>query len=263
MLTLGKKQRIKNEDWLNAVNNIENTISKEEIDKLTQTAVAQIKAETKGKSCAYAWSAGKDSIVLGKICEKAGITDCMIGLCDLEYPAFIEWIQKNKPKKCEIINTGLDLNWLSAHQNMLFPQDSVTAGKWFSIVQHKAQRQYFKEHNLDILLLGRRRADGNYIGKGSNIYTDSKGVTRFSPISDWTHEQILAFLHYNKVPLPPIYEWKNGYLCGTHPWPSRQWTGSIENGWQEVFDIDKSVVIAAAEKIPSAKAFLLKGGEQA
>jgi hypothetical protein len=56
--------------------------------------------------------------------------------------------------------------------------------------------------------------------------------------------------------MPPIYEWHNGYYCGTHPWPARQWTGSVENGWKEVYEIDQSIVTEAAEFIPSAKAFL-------
>ena len=66
----------------------------------------------------------------------------------------------------------------------------------------------------------------------------------------------MPYIHYHQLPLPPIYGWKNGYLCGTHPWPARQWTGSIENGWREVYDIDPSIVLAAAEKIDSARAFL-------
>ena len=139
---------------------------------------------------------------------------------------------------------------------MLFPQDSAVAGQWFSIVQHRAQRLYCKAHNLDLLLVGRRRADGNYVGRGSNCYTDRHGVTRYSPLAEWGHEHVLAYIHYHKLPLPPIYGWKNGYLCGTHPWPARQWTGSIENGWREVYDIDPSVVTAATEKIESARAFL-------
>lgn len=122
-------------------------------------------------------------------------------------------------------------------------------------MQHRAQRIYSKTHGLDLIILG-RRADGNYVGRGSNIYTDGKGVTRFSPLADWTHEQILAFIHYNQLPVPPIYSWPNGYLCGTHPWPARQWTGSVENGWREVYGIDPSIVIGAAEKIDSARAFL-------
>lgn len=261
MLTLRKKQCTKNEDWLQTFDNIESIITKKEIEKLTKETVNKIKAVVSGKRAAYAWSAGKDSLVLGKLCEAAGITNCMIAVCDLEYPDFMNWVIGNKPSECQVINVGLNLDWLSKHQNMLFPQDSTTAGKWFSIVQHKAQKQYFKEQDLDMLLLGRRCADGNYTGKNSNIYTDRNGITRFSPMADWKHEHIIAFLHYNKVSLPPIYKWKNGFLCGTHPWPARQWTDSIENGWQEVYDIDPSIVKNAAEKIESANSFLAKGGK--
>ena len=256
---LKRKQSNSNSDWFIAVENIENTVSKDEITALTEKTVEKITEKTVDKKCAYAWSAGKDSIVLSKLCEMAGITSSMIAVCNLEYPEFMKWIEENKPKNCEIINVGYDIKWLAKHQSMLFPQDSTTAAHWFSIVQHKAQKQYFKEKNLDIIILGRRKADGNYVGRGDNIYTDGKGVTRYSPLSEWTHEQLLAFIHYNKLSLPPIYRWKNGYLCGTHPWPARQWTGSVENGWKEIYAIDKSIVIKAAEYIPSAKLFL--GGD--
>lgn len=107
-----------------------------------------------------------------------------------------------------------------------------------------------------MLLLGRRRADGNYVGKGDNVYTNGQGITRYSPLSDWTHEQVLAYIHYYNLEMPPIYNWKNGYVCGTHPWPARQWTGSIENAWAEIYVIDSSIVIEAAECIQSAKEFL-------
>ena len=191
----------------------------------------------------------------------AGVTDSMIGVCNLEYPAFMAWVEANKPEGCAIINTGQDLEWLSKHPEMLFPQDSKTAAQWFSIVQHRAQRLYFKAHKLDSIILGRRRADGNYVGRKSNIYTDVKGITRFSPLSDWSHEHILAFIHYHQLPLPPIYGWANGYLCGTHPWPARQWTGGEENGWREVYNIDKSVVITAADYLPGACAYLEVAGK--
>lgn len=255
-MSLGRKQRIDNSAWLEAVATIEEAVSRAELDELTAATVADIKATTTGKRAAYAWSAGKDSIVLGKLCEAAGVTDSMIGVCDLEYPAFAAWIEEHKPAGCEVINTHQDIDWLVEHQEMLFPKDSAAAGRWFSIVQHRAQREYFKAHELDVIILGRRRADGNYVGRNSNIYTDGKGVTRFSPLAAWKHEHILAYIHYHQLPLPPIYGWKNGYLCGTHPWPARQWTGSIENGWREVYDIDPGIVLAAAEKIDSARAFL-------
>lgn len=253
---LGRKQRIKNSEWLNAMENIESLVSKKDLESLVKMTVADIKKKTKGKKAAFAWSAGKDSLVLGQICHMAGIDACVLVICNLEYPAFLKWVEGNKPPELEIINTGQDLGWLSNHPHMLFPQDSKTAAQWFHIVQHRGQARYYKDHELDVLLLGRRRADGNYVGKGENIYTNGQGITRYSPLSEWSHEQVLAFIHYYNVALPPIYEWKNGYLCGTHPWAARQWTGSVENGWKEVYEIDRSVVKEAAEHIPSAKAFL-------
>lgn len=253
---LGKKQSIRNTDWLEAIKNIESVVKKKDLDKRIRETIKEIKQETSGKRAAYAWSGGKDSIVLGAICEMAGIKDCVLVVCDLEYKDFMEWVERNKPEKLVIENTGQNLEWLAAHPNMLFPQDSKTAAQWFHIVQHRGQARYYKANNLDILLLGRRRADGNYVGKGSNIYTNGQGITRYSPLSDWSHEEILAFIHYYNAEIPPIYAWNNGYLCGTHPWAARQWTGSVENGWKEVYEIDSNIVMEAASLIPSAKKFL-------
>lgn len=253
---LGRKQSAKNEDWLKAVEEIENLISKEELDEMVSAAVDDIRQETAGKKAAYAWSGGKDSLVLAEICRMAGIMDCMLAVCDLEYPAFMDWIEANKPDGLKIINTGQNLEWLANHPEMLFPRDSQMAARWFSIVQHRAQAKYYKAHDLDMILLGRRRADGNFCGRGSNIYTDGKGVTRYSPLAAWKHEAVLGFIHYFQVPVPPIYSWPNGYLCGTHPWPARQWTGSESLGWAEVYRIAPDVVQEAAAYFPEADKYL-------
>ncbi len=253
---LGRKQRIKNSDWIEVFGKIEQLVPKKELDELVEETVKEIKKKSKGKKAAYAWSGGKDSLVLGELCQRAGITPCVLVISNLEYKAFIEWVERHKPPELSVINTGQDMKWLSAHQQMLFPQDSKIAARWFQIIQHRGQAKYYKENELDMLLLGRRRADGNYVGRGDNIYTNGQGVTRYSPISDWTHEQVLAYIHYYNLEMPPIYEWKNGYLCGTHPWPARQWTGSVENDWAEIYEIDSAIVTEAAEHIQSAKDFL-------
>ena len=253
---LGRKQRIKNSDWIDTFEKIEQLVSKKELDQLVEKTVKEIKKKTKGKKAAYAWSGGKDSLVLGEICQRAGITPCVLVICDLEYKAFIEWVEGHKPPELSIINTEQDIKWLATHLQMLFPQDSKFAARWFQIVQHRGQTKYYKEQELDMLLLGRRRADGNYVGKGDNIYINGPGVTRYSPMSDWTHEQVLAYIHYYNLEMPPIYDWKNGYLCGTHPWPARQWTGSVENAWAEIYEIDSSIVTEAAKHIQSAKDYL-------
>lgn len=257
---LGRKQNIKNEEWLAAVASIEETVSRQEIDELTAAAVKEIQKRIGKNKAAYAWSGGKDSIVLGHICEQAGVSASLIGVSNLEYPEFMRWIEENKPKCCEIINTGQDLKWLAAHKWMLFPENSAVAARWFSIVQHAAQRRYFKEHEVNILLLGRRKADGNFVGRGGNIYTDGNGVVRYSPLAEWRHEEVLAYIHYHRLPLPPIYSWQNGYKCGTHPWPARQWTKG--NGWAEVYKIDSSIVEEAAGYIPAAADYLKEVGDR-
>lgn len=170
-------------------------------------------------------------------------------------PAFIAWIEQNKPSGLEIINTGQDMEWLKKHPDMLFPDKSNKAAQWFHIVQHRGQARYYKEHQLEILLLGRRKADGNYVGK-DNIYTNSAGITRYSPLAEWRHEDILAYIHYYDVKLPPIYDWEKGYLCGTHPWPARQYMETEQQGWKEVYDIDKTIVENAAQHFDGARDFL-------
>ena len=112
-------------------------MSKEELDQFVHKTIEDIKKKTKNKKSAYAWSGGKDSLVLEKICQQAGITQCVLVVCNLEYKTFMEWIEENKPPELSIINTGQDIKWLAAHQNMLFPQDSKIASQWFQIVQHR------------------------------------------------------------------------------------------------------------------------------
>ena len=255
-MSLGRKQRIENADWLEAVEKIEDLVSKKDLDKLVKATAKEIKEQVKGHKVAYAWSGGKDSLVLSSICENAGIHDSVFVHCNLEYPEFLNWCLENKPQGCEVINTGQDLNWLKEHPKMLFPTTSDLIGRWFGIVQHSGIRKYYKDHDLDMVILGRRRADGNYVGKGSNIYTNGNGITQYSPLADWSHEMILAYIHYNNIQLPPIYGWKDGYFCGTHPWPSRMGTNSISDGYRDVYEIDPQIVIDAAGTLDSAAAFL-------
>lgn len=59
---LGRKQSIKNEDWLAAVGRIEELVSRAELDRLVEDTIKEIRRQTDGKKAAYAWSGGKDSL---------------------------------------------------------------------------------------------------------------------------------------------------------------------------------------------------------
>lgn len=251
---LGRKQTSNNAVWLEVLNHIEEYVARKELDQAVQDVLNDIRLKTKGKRVAFAWSGGKDSIVLADICRKAKISDCVFAHTRLEYPAFLEWCLAHRPKGCDVLDTGLDLDWLSRNQSLIFP-DGKKINRWYQLIQRHAFTQYFFDHKLDLLLVGHRRADGNFVGKG-NIVTKSSGETRYSPLADWSHELILAYIHYHKLPLPLIYGWEDGFICGTHPWPSRPYVKNVEQGYQQIYNIDKTILTAAAEKIPSARHFL-------
>ena len=261
---IGRKQAATHEDFVRALRTITQTVPRATYDVLVERTVAAIKREigTPDK-VAYAWSGGKDSIALRAVCEKAGIKQCVFGMTNhLEYQAFLAWVTDNMPPGLTVLKNGWDLTWLATHQAMLFPQDATTAGKWFKGIQHSAQERYYADKSLRMILLGRRRSDGNFCGRnGDNIY-ESKGIVRFSPISDWTHEEVLASLVYEGYAdnLPPFYTWPRGFRCGTHAWPARQWCQGVNDGWREVWSIEPDRVREAATVIESARKFMTSKG---
>jgi hypothetical protein len=167
------------------------------------------------------------------------------------------------PPRLEVINNGWDLEWLAAHPDMLFPRTAKIAGMWFKEIQWRAQRLYWKRHKLDVLVTGRRKIDGNFVGSdidGRPWYiSHSQGdLLRYSPLAEWSHEDVLACLYYRGCvsSLPPFYKWPRGYRCGTHAWAARQWCPTIQSGWAEVFQIEPELVRDAAPYLESAKQFL-------
>lgn len=237
---------------------IESTVSRNAIDFLVATTVEEIRRRCKGRRAAFGWSGGKDSIALEHVCTLAGIEECVLVICDLEYPAFLRWTTENMPPRLEVVSTGQDIDWLAAHPEMLFPANANLAGRWFKAVQHTGQERFYRSRDLDVLLVGRRRADGNFVGDDGEY--ESKGIVRYSPIRDWRHEDVLALCHYYGKAMPPCYDWPRGYRVGTGPWPARQWCGSVEQGWREVWEIDSDVVRVAASKLDSARDFMSKNG---
>lgn len=251
-----RKQQATHEEWVRALATVKQRVSYDEAVFLVERAAMRIRQRFAPYGLAYAWSGGKESQALRVVCDAAGIDECLLGICDLEYPAFLAWATDHMPPSLEVVNTGQDLNWLAAHPTMLFPATANIAAKWFAAVQHTAQRRYFKGRKVQTLLLGRRRGDGNYVGRDGDWTYEKDGVLRASPIHDWTNDELLAVLAWYDVPLPPCYGWPRGFRVGTGPWPARQWTGGIMQGWAEVFEIDPSIVRAASRRVPSAAEYL-------
>lgn len=255
---LGRKQASKNEDWLWALAHIEELISPAEVEAFSASALADIKSHTAGKRAAYAYSGGKDSIVLADLCEKAGVHSGFFAYSDLDYPAFVAWVKEHKPVGVQMLHTGYNLDWLKSHQELIFAE-GIKGQRWHTINQRGPFTKMFFENGLDVLLVGHRIIDGNVCGPDGYIRKKS-GECRYSPIREWPHEALLGYIHYNRLPLPPIYGWKDGFVQGTHAWPEREFCKTIDQGYREVYEIDPGIVIGAAAKLPSARHFLEEEG---
>ena len=225
------------------------------IIRLKNKTQKEIKKEIVGKEVAVSYSGGKDSIVVNHMCQQIGIDRTFWVRTNLEYPKVVKWINRYGPDNLEVVNTGQDLKWLAKNQNMLFPQSKKIALIWYRIVQNTGQKLYFKENKIDMLIVGSRIKDGNEPGK-DGMKVNKHGVVYYSPIYDWSHEDLLAYIEHFNIKLPPLYRWFNGFQVGTGPWAAREHTGSIQKGWEEVYNINPLIVKKAAKHITSAKSFL-------
>ena len=235
--------------------NIADYISRDEVQEATENVVHEMCEVTDGKKVAFGWSAGKDSIVIADLCKLAGINNSIMALSRLEFPEFERWAKANRPGNCQIIYTKHDIRWLSEHQDRLFPESSKGDNIWFQEIQRDSIKRYYRENSLDMMVLGRRTADGNSIPQ--KIQKKKDGQVTYCPIRDWPHELLLGYIVYNELPSPPLYDWEDGWVYGTHPWPLRkQRPPSVMGSWKSVYDIDHTVVERASEYIESARIFL-------
>lgn len=251
------KQKATHEQWVRALETVADRMPVGHIEARTEQAAERVRELARRGRVAFAWSGGKESVALEAVCQRAGVAECVLVICDLEYPEFLGWVTDYMPAGLEVVNTRRDLRWLAERPKMLFPQTAAIAAQWFHNIQHAGQRDYFRRRGLDYLLLGRRRGDGNYVGPpGQWSYRDHAGITRTSPLYDWTNDELLGLIHYSSLPLPPCYRWPRGFRVGTGPWPARQWCPTVEAGWREVYSIDRTRVEEAAPWFASARAFL-------
>lgn len=254
-----RKQISSQADWLRAWEAAETLVPSAQLDALIARTLSEMREQVSGRRVAFAWSGGKDSLVIEWLCSQLGVTQGVFAMTNLEYPEFLAWVTDHMPAELTTINTGQDLRWLAKNPKLLFPQNAADNARWFKLVQHTAQRRFFHHRQLDLLVLGRRHAEGNHCGPGG-LYTNREGVTRYSPIRDWSHEAVLALLKREGYSLPPIYGYPRGWQVGSGNWAQRLYTRSREQGWDETWQIDPEIVRQAAHTLPQAHDYMARRG---
>ena len=254
---LKKKQSIaSNDEWLQAFETCTDSVSEERTDFLENQAVARISSVNGMKACS-GWIAGKDSLVIQKLIELSGIECTPIMWRGVnEYPAMSEWVEENKPENLFISTVEkFTLKYLEDHPGFLFCQGgNPYRQKWMAAKWAKQRRD---TEPYGVFITGRRLLDGNQCGSAENGYLRGKTL---SPIADWSHEELLAYIKRRQIKLPPFYSWSRGFLLGSvamGEWTERPKMGlTVDEVWQELWDIDSSIVTGAADVLTSAREFL-------
>lgn len=264
---LAKKQNIKdNGEWLRAFSKSTAIYSFDDIKQLEQKAIKRIqRVASKYSHICSGWIAGKDSLVIHHILLKSGINFTPIMWRGInEYPAMKLWVDYNKPHNLiEEVIDKYSLEFLEKHPDFLFCKNG-TRQRWMA-TKWERQRADMKKHHFDLFITGRRLKDGNQCGNESTDFVVGKnGYDVFSPIGEWNNEQLLAYIRYNNIELPPFYNYERGFLIGSiamGEWTERAVLDKTENEvWEELFQIDKSIVINASKTLTSARKFLQERG---
>lgn len=259
MSPLPRKSSFTDEEVIATWERITELVSREEAQAAVEAAAAEMRSVLGSKlRPALAWSGGKDSLAVEVVYEASGYP--MRGVCsvasDLEFPAMLEYQQTRHPENVVLINRhDLNLDWLAKNPRYCFPKKGNDAQVYTVEVTRWGQHEYQHRVHPDVMIMGRRKADGNWFDRSNpyNISKNSHGMVSYSPIRDWSHELTLAVVRYSGKPLPVPYGYPFGWTTGGGPWPGRR----MPDPWHNTWVADPSVVERAARYgVAGAVAFM-------
>lgn len=235
-VTLRKKHEMSGAECVALIERYREDPPVERAERLVSVAVERV--EQLEGTLAFAWSGGKDSQGLRLVSELAGVD---VGMCvetGLEWPVMNEW-RSTRMSNIERVSLGeYDAEWLNSHREHLFTYDAKIRAVFAKATHHKGQERFYKEHALDGMLLGRRWVDDNWTGfaAGDMSYISKKtGMTRHSPLADWSHEDLFAVMVVYGLEFAPCYDMLDGWNNGTANWK----VSHLKNG-KKIHDLDES-----------------------
>jgi 3'-phosphoadenosine 5'-phosphosulfate sulfotransferase (PAPS reductase)/FAD synthetase len=122
---------------------IEMLVTRPALEERSEAVITHLRTTMAGRKTAFAWSGGKDSVVLAHLMQRAGVP--LTGMCGLtkglEYPAMDAWYARNTPQEIEIVRSPEDIPWLVRHPQYLFAFSPVD-GYWSTHVWLTPQNRY-------------------------------------------------------------------------------------------------------------------------
>lgn len=244
-------------------------VSKERVDELEKRAIQLIKEVCpKYKNVCVGYSAGKESLVVLLLMQKSLCQHTpVIWQTIFQWTSVMKWLEANKPAGLVTVTIERP-SWkdLEEKPSLLFPS-TPDDNNWWMSKKWIAQKRYFKENGVDLFVTGRRIGDGNNCGKKENNYVrNAKLYDVFSPVSEWSEEELFAYMIYNGLKLPPNYETLNGFLQGSGAWAERMCYGNtaatVKEQWDIVYQEDANIVIEASKYLTAARQYLEERSKQ-
>ncbi len=226
--------------------------TREEVDTLferTWVEMSEFLQPYKGRHVCYAWSGSHKSLVLKHLLDQIDIpitggVQSTIPL--LEFSEFLRWADEVRPIDVSPRpNNLLNMKWLQRFNMYLFPTNANYLNFWDRIVTHRNIENYIYDRGPAVLITG-KTIDVKMTSRAGH------GCLYYNPLRGWHPSQILGYLHYHCIELPPHYEWG----MGTAPWPARCGCKDRAEGWALTYEVDPSVVVEASYFFNSAERFL-------
>lgn len=240
-------------------------VSEDRINELEYSAVKRIKGALSrhAKPC-LGYSMGKDSIVVQNIMRKHGllVDEILWATTNTQYKANVDWYNKHDADTSRWIDIPRPtFEELETVPDLLFPNSTKMVTQWMNS-KWKAQQKTLVGEGYDLFITGRRTAEHNFCGRKDEGYLAvGKQYDTLSPIGEWKFDDVIAYIHYNGLDLPPSYFYKYGFFHGSGAWAQRMRIGkfsgySINDCFDEVWEVEPDLIREAADKLTSAKKYL-------
>lgn len=219
-MSLKRKHNNTQDSWIDGYNRSTDLYSESHMRSRMMQAAERLASLQNKDDMFYGWSGGKDSVVLQRVCELAGVKNSVLGMCaePFEFPDMYDFCMKNKPFGCEVYTAQIDYDFLEKNPKYLFPYNYHDRRNMHPrLIIHASWEFFRKKTGCNTLILGHRVKDGNICGDEGK-YQGRTGLTKICPIYDFTHEEVFAAIKYFNLPLAPIYSMPDGYNMGTGPW---------------------------------------------
>lgn len=201
-----------------------------------------------------AYSGGKDSLVIAHLLSAHYEMHTAVAEVSFLFPFLITDLQRAATQlQLELIcRDSLNLIWLAAHPQYVFPRTSKDAGNFYKARQQSTVQRVSAAGNYDVVFFGRRLEENSV---KAMVY-DKRGITQCHPLRHWTHDQIWLYLSLHQLPVPTIYTSTFGRNAGNGPWNIFMGSNDPQECWRVIYETDPATVEAAAHYLPGALEFL-------